>query len=373
MFQGSKNVGSDKHFEILRKIGIERGQRHDEHRPHELLRSRARRTSSRPRCGSRAIAWAICSSSLDRSALDNQIDVVRNERRQNYDNVPYRKALFALYAAMYPEGHPYRYLTIGKHEDLTAASLDDVKSFFKTWYVPSNATIAIVGDFDVADDQEARREVVRRVPGEQEAADASRCRHRRRSATTVTVEDSFAKQRQVTFAWHSPANFADGDAELDIAANALGAEGRGRLYKALVYDKQLATRVSVGQDGSRFSGTFDVTVTLRTERGPRRGQEDRHRRGRAASRRRTSPTRRSQRVVAAQRGERDLSARELNARANVLQALQPLPRRSRQADVGSRSLSQDDTPTRSARPSRSTSMPATHGHRHHATPTGGAK
>src|SRR5262249_58998503 len=81
---------------------------------------------------------------------------------------------------------------------------------------------------------------------------------------TVTGEDSFAKRRQVTWVWHSPASYAEGDAELAIVANALGAEGRGRLYKQLVYDKQLAQSVSVGQDGAQFSGTFDVTVTLRT-------------------------------------------------------------------------------------------------------------
>jgi zinc protease len=201
---------------------------------------------------------------LDRTALDNQIDVVRNERRQNYDNVPFRKALFALYAAMYPEGHPYRYLTIGKHEDLTTASLDDVKGFFKTWYVPSNATVAIVGDFDVAKTKELVNKWFGSFPASKRPQTIS-VPAPATKATSVTVDDSFAKQRQVTYAWHSPANFAADDAELDIAANALGAEGRGRLYKSLVFDKQLATRVSVGQDGSGFSGTFDVTVTLRSE------------------------------------------------------------------------------------------------------------
>ena len=86
---------------------------------------------------------------LTKQSLDNQIEVVRNERRQNYDNRPYGKALFALYAALYPEGHPYRYLTIGRHEDLATASVDDVKAFFKTWYVPANATLTLVGDVEI--------------------------------------------------------------------------------------------------------------------------------------------------------------------------------------------------------------------------------
>ncbi len=200
---------------------------------------------------------------LDKDELANQIDVVRNERRQRYDNVPYTPARFAMLAALYPEGHPYRYMTIGKHEDLVNASVDDVKNFFKTWYVPSNATLALVGDFDPADARalvqkwfgsfptSAKPKVVT-VPAPSI------------SSSTITVDDSLAKLRQVTFAWHSPASYAPGDAELDIAASALGEEGAGRLYKSLVYDKQLAQSVRVGQSGSAFSGVFSVTVTLRS-------------------------------------------------------------------------------------------------------------
>ncbi|HEY5947228.1 MAG TPA: pitrilysin family protein, partial [Kofleriaceae bacterium] len=149
MFQGSKNVGSDKHFEILRKIGsgeVNGTTNPDRTNYYEVVPSNTIETALWLESDRMSHLLEL----LDRTALDNQIDVVRNERRQNYDNVPYRKALFALYAAMYPDGHPYRYLTIGKHEDLTAASVDDVKNFYKTWYVPSNATLAIVGDFDSA-------------------------------------------------------------------------------------------------------------------------------------------------------------------------------------------------------------------------------
>jgi predicted Zn-dependent peptidase len=262
MFQGSKNVGSDKHFEILRKIGsndVNGTTNPDRTNYFEVVPSNSLETALWLESDRMGHMLEL----LDRTALDNQIDVVRNERRQNYDNVPYRKALFALYAAMYPEGHPYRYLTIGKHEDLTAASVDDVKNFFRTWYVPSNATLTIVGDFDTA----ATKQLVAKWFGSfptSKKPTTVKVPAPPQKAATVSVDDTFAKLRQVTFAWHSPAAFADGDAELDIAANALGAEGRGRLYKALVYDKQLAQSVRVGQDGSMFSGTFDVTVTLRT-------------------------------------------------------------------------------------------------------------
>jgi predicted Zn-dependent peptidase len=262
MFQGSKNVGSDKHFEILKKLGASEVNG----------TTNPNRTNYYEVVPSNSLETALWLESdrmghllemLDRTSLDNQIDVVRNERRQNYDNIPYRKALFALYAALYPEGHPYRYLTIGKHEDLMKASVDDVKGFFKTWYVPSNATIAIVGDFEPA----AAKQMVKKWFGSFPASKKPTTVVVPPPApkpTTVTVDDSFAKLRQVTFAWHTPALYADGDAELDIAANALTAEGRGRLYKTLVYDKQLAQSVWAGQASSGFSSMFTITVTLRS-------------------------------------------------------------------------------------------------------------
>ena len=271
MFQGSKNLCAafkasdmcDKHFEVLRKIGADEVNgttNPDRTNYYEVV----------PSNQLEAALWlesdrmAYMLDLLDKKALDNQIDVVRNERRQRYDNVPYGKSRFVLSEALYPEGHPYRYMTIGKHEDLTAASVEDVKAFFKTWYVPSNATLAIVGDFDSAEGKKlvekwfgslpaSKRPVSRKVPAPKQ------------QGVTKTVDDTFAKQRQITFAWHSPAAYADGDAELDIVGNALAAEGRGSLYKSLVYDKQLATRVSAGQGGSGFSGTFSITVTLRSD------------------------------------------------------------------------------------------------------------
>jgi predicted Zn-dependent peptidase len=275
MFQGSKNTcialetdpskqksACDKHFEALRKIGaaeVNGTTNPDRTNYYEVVPSQHMETALWLESDRMAHMLQL----LDRTALDNQIDVVRNERRQNYDNVPYRKALFALYAAMYPEGHPYRYLTIGKHEDLIAASVDDVKLFFKTWYVPSNATLTIVGDFDVAATKKLVEKWFGSFPASKEPTTV-RVPAPAPRPTSVTVDDSFAKLRQVTWTWHSPASYTDGDAELGIVANALAAEGRGRLYKQLVYAKQLAQSVRAGQDGSAFSGTFDITVTLRT-------------------------------------------------------------------------------------------------------------
>ena len=264
MFQGSKHVGEDQHFEVLRKIGAEsvNGTTNTDRTNYfEVVPSNQLETALW--LESDRMGWLL--DLLNKKSLDNQIEVVRNERRQNYDNRPYGKALFAEYAALYPEGHPYRYLTIGKHEDLVNASLPDVKGFFKTWYVPANATLTLVGDFDMAAGKQLVEKWFGKLPAsakpEVVAVPAPAVK-----ATEVTVtDDPLAKLPQVIFAWHSPAMYAEGDAELEILADALSREGPGRLYKALVYEHPLAQSVRVVQNGRTFSGVFEITVTLRGE------------------------------------------------------------------------------------------------------------
>ncbi|MEY4546642.1 MAG: hypothetical protein RL685_2837 [Pseudomonadota bacterium] len=263
VFQGSKHVGDDKHFDILKKSGAESVNgttspdrtNYFEVVPSNQLEVALWLESDR---------MGFLLEKLTKQSLDNQIEVVRNERRQNYDNRPYGKALFALYAALYPEGHPYRYLTIGRHEDLSTASVDDVKGFFKTWYIPANATLTLVGDVEIPRAKELVQKWFGSFPKSEKPAVVP-VPAPVIQASEVTVDDEFAKLRQVTFVWHSPATFAAGDAELTVAGNALMREGPGRLYKALVYDRQLAQSVTAFQDGSSFSGTFQITVTLRNE------------------------------------------------------------------------------------------------------------
>ncbi len=263
MFQGTPHTGEDAHFRVLRKIGSEQingTTNTDRTNYFEVVPSNQLETALW--LESERMGYLL--ENLTKPSLDNQIQVVRNERRQSYDNRAYGKALFAEYEALYPEGHPYRHLTIGKHEDIEQASLADVKGFFKTWYVPANATIALVGDFDPA--------VVKPLIAKWFAGFPTSTKPKVVPITApvvasaeVTVHDDFAKLRQIIFAWHSPARYAPGDAELDIVGNALDAEGPGRLYKALIYDRPLAQSVRGGQDGNSFSGVFEITVTLRPE------------------------------------------------------------------------------------------------------------
>jgi predicted Zn-dependent peptidase len=271
LFQGSEHVGIDNHFELLKKAGstsVNGTTNSDRTNYFEVLPSNQLELAlwlESDRMGFLLDAPAsIKDPDYFQKSLANQIDVVRNERRQRYDDVPYGRARFAVAAGLYPEGHPYRYLTIGKHEDLVKASPDDVKAFFKTWYVPANATIAIAGDFDPAKTKQLVDKWFGKFPT------ASKPKVVPVPAPTiaskeVTVSDPFAKLRQIQFVWGSPANYGDGDAELDIVASALRREGVGRLYKALVYDRTLAQGVSAWQHGSGFSGQFSITVTLMSD------------------------------------------------------------------------------------------------------------
>jgi len=266
VFQGSKNVGGDQHFAVLKKIGgdsVNGTTNPDRTNYFEVVPSN--QLEAALWLESDRMGYLLDPGTFTKKSLDNQIDVVRNERRQNYDNVPYGKALFAQFAALYPEGHPYRYLTIGKHEDLVAASLDDVKAFFKTWYVPANATLTLVGDFEGP----AAKKLIERwfgsFPKSAKPKPVAVPAPAIRSSEVTITSDDFAKLRRITYSWHSPANFAEGDAELDVVANALSQEGPGRLYKALVYDRPLAQSVSAFQNGMSFSGIFTISVTLRSE------------------------------------------------------------------------------------------------------------
>lgn len=200
---------------------------------------------------------------LNQEALDNQIDVVRNERRQRYDNVPFGQDRFAIAAGLYPEGHPYRYLTIGKHEDLETAELADVRAFFKQWYVPSNATLVLAGDFEMDEGKALVEKWFGSFPTFDKPTHTAPERPSPAQHARQELDDPFAKFTRLHFAWHSPARLAEGDAALSVLGRVLGAAGWGRLYKRLVLGNESAQRVSAYQSGSGFSGEFHVIVDIK--------------------------------------------------------------------------------------------------------------
>ena len=194
--------------------------------------------------------------------INGQRDVVKNEKRQSYDNQPYGQAFLELPALLYPPGHPYSWSTIGSMEDLSAASFEDIARFFRTYYVPGNASLVIAGDIDI----DATRKLVEKwfsdVPAGKPVPPLT--------APTVVLDG--VKKKTITdkvqlprlfLAWHTPALLKPGDAEMDIVSNLLTGGKNSRLYKRLVYDMQIAQDVNAGQQSQALDSNFMIIATAR--------------------------------------------------------------------------------------------------------------
>jgi zinc protease len=198
---------------------------------------------------------------MDLAKVDLQRDVVKNERRQRVDNVPYGRADEIILAALYPKTHPYSWPVIGSMSDLSAASLTDVQNFFKTYYAPNNATLTIAGDFDPATVKKLVAQYFGSIPRGPEVK-------RRLTVPSVTIpRDTFlvledkVQLPRVFYTWHSVKGFSKDDAALDILAQIIANDKNSRLYKKLVYDLQIAQNVGAFQDGSRLDGKFQIDIT----------------------------------------------------------------------------------------------------------------
>ncbi len=197
---------------------------------------------------------------LDQANLDNQRDVVKNERRQRYENVPYGMAFKYIAENLFPKGHPYHHLTIGSHEDLERASLEDVKDFFTRWYCPRNASIAIVGDIDLAQTRALVEKYFGTLPGGEAAPKLSPPLPQLSGEKTQVVEDAVPLPR-IYINWVTPAFYAPGDAALDVLSTLLTSGKTSRLYQSLVYEKQIAKDISASQGSSELGSRYTITAT----------------------------------------------------------------------------------------------------------------
>ncbi len=195
--------------------------------------------------------------------VNGQRDVVKNERRQSYENRPYGMAFLALSENLYPADHPYHWPVIGSMEDLSAASYQDVVDFFKKYYGPSNASLAIAGDVTAA---QARREVQKwfgDVASGQPVTPLAAPPAMLTEEKHVVLEDRVQLPR-LYLAYHSPAWLAPGDAALDVTANVLAGGKNSRLYKRLVYDLQIAQDVSAFESSNWLGSQFLIIATARS-------------------------------------------------------------------------------------------------------------
>ena len=194
--------------------------------------------------------------------VNGQRDVVKNEKRQSYDNQPYGQAFLELSSLMYPAGHPYSWSTIGSMEDLTAASFEDVARFFRTYYVPGNASLVIAGDIDIA----ATRKLVEKwfsdVPAGKPVPPIIAPTAVLDGVKKKTITDRVQLPR-LYLGWLTPPLLKPGDAELDVISNLLAGGKNSRLYKRLVYDMQIAQDVNASQQSQALDSNFLIVATAR--------------------------------------------------------------------------------------------------------------
>lgn len=266
LFKNSLHLQGRHHYEVLRRAGAvdaNASTSADRTAYHEIVP--ATQLELALWIESDRMGYFLPGLSKERCAA--QQAVVLNERRQRYENVPYGAERFAIAEALYPEGHPHRHLTIGRAEDIAAATWDTIADFYRTWYVPANATLVIAGDVTVARARKLAEKWFGSFPA------GKRPRRRKPIAVTPglvrrTVDDRFAAIRRIHRVWASPRAYGKGDAELDVLASILGAPGTGVLWKALVYDRPWAQRVSVYQSSTRLGGELHVVVDLRAAADP---------------------------------------------------------------------------------------------------------
>ena len=204
---------------------------------------------------------------LDQASLSNQQDVVRNERRQTTENRPYGIVEEALFHQLFPASHPYYADVIGSHQDIQAAKLEDVRKFFRSYYVPNNASLAIAGDFDEA---QAKKLVSKYFGTLRRGAPVPKTHvqiPQINSERRVVIKDRVELDR-VDMAWITPSIFQPGDAEASLAARVLGGGKSSRLYKKLVYEKQIAQNVSAQSQGLSLGSVFQLQATARSGHTP---------------------------------------------------------------------------------------------------------
>ncbi|HEX8632931.1 MAG TPA: pitrilysin family protein [Pyrinomonadaceae bacterium] len=199
---------------------------------------------------------------LNEAKLANQREVVKNEKRQNYDNRPYGLVGAKINETLYPKTHPYHWLTIGSLDDLSAASLEDVKNFFRRYYTPNNATLTIAGDFTPAEARRLVEKYFAPIPRGPEPTPVPMQMATISELKRINMEDRVALPRVYTV-WPVPPQYTPDEAALDSLAAILGGGKSSRLYKTLVYERQIAQDVSAFNNSAEIAGQFQIVATAK--------------------------------------------------------------------------------------------------------------
>ena len=244
MYQGSKHNPGDSHLKLLEAVGASAlgGSSSFDHTsyyecvPNNEIELALWLEADR-------MAWIM--DVVEQAKLDEQRNVVKNERRQTIDNVPYGPARAALWQAMFPADHPYRGLVMGSIAELDQATLEDARTFFDRYYAPANATLVISGDIRVEDAKKLTDKYFRTFPKGNKPSKRTVAMPTLGAELRLDLEDRLAALTVVTVAFFTPPAFQNGSADIEVLAHLLGDGNASRLHQALVVDGKLAHSVRV--------------------------------------------------------------------------------------------------------------------------------
>jgi len=262
MFQGSEHVADDQHIGMLQKLGASDlngttnfdRTNYFETVPSNLLETALWLESDR---------MGFLLPAMTEEKLRTQKDVVMNERRQGTETQPYGLANERFWQALFPAPHPYHGVVIGSMADLEAATQEDVSSFFNTWYRPSNATLAIVGDFEIDEAKKLVEKYFGSLKSGPKPVAPTVQPAKLAGPVTIDHDEPVASLPMIMMGWHSPALYSQGDATADVLAGILATGRSSRLYKRLVFEKQLAQTVTAYQQSMGAQSVFTIEAVAR--------------------------------------------------------------------------------------------------------------
>ena len=260
MFEGSKNVKEGVFDTLLEGAGGDNNGSTNNDRTNYVIDVPKNALELALFLESDRMAYLLDTMTPER--VNGQRDVVKNERRQSYENQPYGMASIELDKLLWPPTHPYSWPTIGYMEDLTAASHTDVVEFFKKYYAPNNASLVIAGDIDLDRTRALVEKWFGEVPGGSAVEPVAPPAAILTSVKKKTLTDRVSLPR-LYLAWLTPRAYAPGDAALDMVSSVLAGGKNSRLYKRLVYDTQMAQDVSAYQASGAIGSSFQIIATAR--------------------------------------------------------------------------------------------------------------
>src|SRR3990170_1547636 len=260
MFQGSENAAKEMHFRYIQEAGGTLNGSTSFDRTNYYEKVPANFLELALWLESDRMGYFL--PALNQVKLDNQKDVVYNERLERYDNQPYGLAWEILVSNLFDKSHPYSWPTIGFAEDIKNYSLNDVTEFFKKFYAPNNASLTVAGNIDI----EKTKFLIEKYFSEIENRNTSggiRSIDSHLAENKIIAHEDNVQLERIYLSWHTVKAFDKDDASLDILSDLLAGSKNSRLYKSLVFEKEIAQDVSAFQFSGKFGGHFTIIATVK--------------------------------------------------------------------------------------------------------------